>query len=53
MADRILEFKRRNPKVKLVVLTGRDHVFGGYGIPFYLRQKAGLQQLVLIPGESG
>jgi uncharacterized iron-regulated protein len=53
MASRILEFKRRNPKVKLVVLTGRDHVFGGYGIPFYLRQKADLQQLVLIPGESG
>jgi uncharacterized iron-regulated protein len=49
MASRILEFKRRDPKVKLVVLTGRDHVFGGYGIPFYLRQKADLQQLVLFP----
>jgi uncharacterized iron-regulated protein len=49
MANRILEFKRRNPKVKLVVLTGRDHVFGGYGIPFYLRQKAHLKQLVLFP----
>ena len=33
MASRILEFKRRNPKVKLVVLTGRDHVLGGYGFP--------------------
>jgi uncharacterized iron-regulated protein len=52
MASRILEFNLRNPKVKLVVLTGRDHVFGGYGIPFYLRQKAGLQQLVLIPKDS-
>ena len=49
MANRILEFKRRNPKAKLVVLTGRDHVFGGYGIPFYLRQKADLKQLVLFP----
>ena len=49
MANRILEFKRLNPKVKLVVLTGRDHVFGGYGIPFYLRQKADWKQLVLFP----
>jgi uncharacterized iron-regulated protein len=49
MANRILEFKRPNPKAKLVVLTGRDHVFGGYGIPFYLRQKADLKQLVLFP----
>jgi len=49
MASRILEFKHRNPKVKLVVLTGRDHVFGGYGIPFYLRQKADLKELVLFP----
>ncbi len=54
MASRILEFKRRNPKVKLVVLTGRGHVFGGYGIPFYLKQKANLQQLVLLPnGRAG
>jgi uncharacterized iron-regulated protein len=49
MANRILEFERRNPKVKLVVLTGRGHVFGGYGIPFYLRQKADLKLLVLLP----
>jgi uncharacterized iron-regulated protein len=49
MASRILEFKRHYPKVKLVVLTGRDHVLGGYGIPFYLRQKADLKQLVLFP----
>jgi uncharacterized iron-regulated protein len=49
MASRILEFKRRYPKVKLVVLTGRDHVVGGYGIPFYLRQKTDLKQLVLFP----
>jgi uncharacterized iron-regulated protein len=48
MASRILEFERRNPGVKLIVLTGRDHVSGGYGIPFYLRQKADLKQLVLL-----
>ncbi|MBV8351260.1 MAG: ChaN family lipoprotein, partial [Verrucomicrobia bacterium] len=49
MADRILEFKRRNPKLKLLVFTGRDHVSGGYGIPFYVSQKADLKQLVLFP----
>jgi uncharacterized iron-regulated protein len=49
MASRILEFKRRNPKLKLVVFTGRDHVSGGYGIPFYVSQKADLKQLVLFP----
>jgi uncharacterized iron-regulated protein len=49
MADRILEFKRRNPKLKLVVFSGRDHVSGGYGIPFYVSQKADLKQLVLFP----
>jgi uncharacterized iron-regulated protein len=50
MASRILEFKDRNPKVKLVVLTGRDHVLGGYAVPFYVRQKADLRQLILLPG---
>jgi uncharacterized iron-regulated protein len=49
MAARILEFKGRNPKVKLVVLTGRGHLLGGYGIPFFVRQKASLKQLILFP----
>jgi len=49
MARRILEFKRGNPEVKLVVLTGRGHVFGGYGIPFYVKQKSELRQMVLLP----
>jgi uncharacterized iron-regulated protein len=49
MASRILEFKRQNPIVRLVVFTGRGHVSGGYGIPFYVRQKANLQQLILLP----
>ncbi len=52
MARRVLEFKRRNPKVKLVVLTGRGHVYGGYGVPFYVSQKANLKHLVLIPSAS-
>jgi uncharacterized iron-regulated protein len=47
MASRILEFKSRNPDLLLVVLTGRGHVSGGYGIPFYVRQKASLKQSIL------
>jgi uncharacterized iron-regulated protein len=50
MASRILEFKSRNPNILLVVLTGRGHVLGGYGIPFYVRQKANLKQIIL-PGQ--
>ncbi len=46
MASRILEFKARNPKILLVVLTGRGHVSGGLGIPFYVRQKAALKQII-------
>jgi uncharacterized iron-regulated protein len=49
MASSILEFKSRNPNVLLVVLTGRGHVSGGYGIPFYVRKKANLKQLILLP----
>ena len=47
MASRILEFKLRNPKVLLLVLTGRGHVSGGFGIPFYVRQKAHFKQIIL------
>jgi uncharacterized iron-regulated protein len=50
MASRILDFERRNPEVQLLVLTGRGHVSGGYGIPFYVRQKAHLKQLIVLPG---
>jgi uncharacterized iron-regulated protein len=46
MASRILEFKAGNPKILLVVLTGRGHVSGGYGIPYYVRQKATLEQII-------
>jgi uncharacterized iron-regulated protein len=49
MASGILEFKRRSPNVKLVVFTGRGHVSDGYGIPFYVKQKTNLRQLVLLP----
>jgi uncharacterized iron-regulated protein len=49
MASRILQFKDRNPKVQLVVLTGRGHVSSGYGIPFYVRQKSNWPQITLLP----
>jgi uncharacterized iron-regulated protein len=49
MARGILEFKAGHPGVQLVVLAGRGHVSGGYGIPFYVRQKAHLKQLILLP----
>ena len=48
MAARILGFTKGHPGGKLVVLTGRGHLLGGYGIPFYVRQKSNLKQLVLL-----
>jgi uncharacterized iron-regulated protein len=49
MASRILDFKARNPKTLLVILTGRGHVSGGFGIPFYVRQKGTLKQIIWPP----
>jgi uncharacterized iron-regulated protein len=49
MAKTILEFRRTYPKTKLLVLTGRDHVKGGFGIPNYVGQKSSAKQLVLFP----
>ena len=49
MAKTILEFNKRNPRTKLVVLTGRGHVQDGFGVPNYVRQKSTAKQLVLMP----
>jgi uncharacterized iron-regulated protein len=49
MASVILDFHAREPQTKVVVLTGRGHVEGGYGIPYFVNQKAHLRQLVLLP----
>jgi uncharacterized iron-regulated protein len=49
MARTILEFRKRNPGIKLVVLTGRGHVQNGLGVPNYVRQKTAAKQLVLLP----
>jgi aminopeptidase N len=50
MADSIIEFHRQNPGTKLIVLSGRAHVQGGFGVPGYVAQKANLRQLVILPG---
>ncbi|HTD15038.1 MAG TPA: ChaN family lipoprotein [Chthoniobacterales bacterium] len=49
MAETILEFRKRNPGTKLLVLTGRGHVQGGFGVPNYVHQKSTAKQLVLLP----
>lgn len=49
MAKAILEFQRKNPNTKLLVLTGRGHVQGGFGVPNYVHQKSATKQLVLLP----
>ena len=49
MAKTILEFNKRNPGTKLLVLTGRGHVQDGFGVPNYVHQKSTAQQLVLLP----
>ncbi|MBV8900075.1 MAG: ChaN family lipoprotein [Verrucomicrobia bacterium] len=49
MASVILEFHAREPQTKVVVLTGRGHVERGYGVPYFVKQKAHLEQLVLLP----
>jgi uncharacterized iron-regulated protein len=53
MAKTILEFRRKYPKTKLLVLTGRGHVKGGFGIPNYLSQKSSARQLMLFPPAAG
>jgi len=49
MAKTILEFRQKYPKTKLLVLTGRGHVKGGFGIPNFVSQKSSAKQLVLFP----
>ena len=49
MAERILRFERLRGEAKLLVLTGRGHVAGGFGIPYYVGQKRALPQLILLP----
>jgi uncharacterized iron-regulated protein len=48
MAKTILEFRKKNPATKLLVLTGRGHVEDGFGVPNYVRQKSAAKQLTLV-----
>ena len=48
MANSIVGFHRQNPETKILVLAGRAHVQGGFGVPGYVSQKADLRQLVLL-----
>jgi uncharacterized iron-regulated protein len=49
MATSVLDFKRRNPKTKLIAFVGRGHVMARFGIPFYVKQKSSINQLTLFP----
>ena len=50
MATRIVEFLVAHPDEKLVVLIGRGHVEGGFGVPSFVSQKTDAPQLVVYPG---
>ncbi|OAI42880.1 hypothetical protein AYO41_03260 [Verrucomicrobia bacterium SCGC AG-212-E04] len=53
MADRVVQFRGRNPGRKLVVFAGRGHVEDGFGIPPYVKQKLpALRQEILLPGTA-
>ena len=49
MATRIVDFVAAHPDEKLVVLVGRGHVEGGYGVPAFVMQRTNAPQLVVYP----
>ena len=49
MAAHIVDFLAAHPDEKLVVLLGRGHVDGGYGVPAFVSQKTDAPQLVVYP----
>jgi uncharacterized iron-regulated protein len=53
MASRIADFAKTHPDGKLVVLIGRGHVDGGFGVPAFVSQKTDAPQLVVYPGGTG
>ena len=52
MATRIVDYLAAHPERKLIVLIGRGHVEGGYGVPAFVSQKTDAQQLVVYPGNA-
>ena len=49
MATRIVEFLDTHPEEKVVVLLGRGHVDGGFGVPAFVSQRTDAPQLVVYP----
>lgn len=49
MASRIVDFLAAHPDGKIVVLLGRGHVEGGFGVPAFVGQKTAAAQLVVYP----
>ena len=49
MASRIVDFLAAHPDQKLIVLLGRGHVDGGFGVPAFVSQKTDAAQLVVYP----
>ena len=49
MATHIVEYLDSHPDEKIVVLLGRGHVDGGFGVPAFVSQKSDAAQLVVYP----
>ena len=50
MATRIVDYLASHPDEKLVVLLGRGHVEGGFGVPAFVMQKTDARQIIIYPG---
>ena len=51
MAERIVEYLKKNPESKLVVLTGKGHLQSYYGIPQALKRRNFTQFKTILLGE--
>ena len=52
MATRIVEYANAHPERKVIVLLGRGHMEGGYGVPAFVSQKTEAPQLLVYPGDA-
>ncbi len=52
MATRIVDYLHAHPERKLIVLLGRGHMEGGYGVPAFVSQKTDAPQLLVYPGDA-
>ena len=51
MATRIVDYINAHPERKVIVLLGRGHIDGGYGVPAFVSQKTDAPQLLVYPGD--